>query len=113
MDTINIRAGMFLLPTSKGVEVIFIDKIIRIEACSSYSRLYFSNGKTLAVAKLLSWFEEKLSNADFFRTHKTHLVNKHFILQYYMGKVRLVNGEYIDVSKRKKRFFLRSWVGVV
>ena len=114
MHSINQNtADRLLLPTSRGIEVIIIDKIVRIEASSNYSRLYFINGKTLVVAKLLRWFEGELSGADFFRTHKTHLVNKHFIVQYCTGKVKLANGEYIDVAKRKKHFFLKNWMGTV
>jgi two-component system, LytTR family, response regulator len=114
MNQINHpTAEMFLLPTSRGIEVIIINTIVRIEASSNYSRLYFSNGNILVVAKTLGWFEEKLCHGDFFRTHKTHLVNKHFIMQYRTGKVKLVNGECIDVSKRKQHFFLKSWMGSI
>jgi two-component system LytT family response regulator len=104
-------ANTLLLPISGGVEVILINKIVRIEASSNYSRLHFIDGETLVVSKTLRWLEERLSNPAFLRTHKTHLVNKHFIMQYCTGKIKLLNGEYIDVSKRKKRFFLTSWMG--
>ncbi len=100
------------LTTCKGIEVIDINEIVRIEAISNYSKLFFSNGKTLVVAKVLRWFEETLADHRFIRIHRTHLINRSFILKYvnYNGsKVKLYNGEYIDVAKRKKVYFLKCW----
>jgi hypothetical protein len=42
-------------------ELIDIRSIIRIEAMSSYSKLYFTGKKNLVVAKVLSWFEDMLN----------------------------------------------------
>ncbi|MEQ1767700.1 MAG: hypothetical protein ABL859_09765, partial [Methylotenera sp.] len=49
-----------LLPTCKGLECILFNEIVRIEASSNYSKLFFNNGKTLVVAKVLHWFEDQL-----------------------------------------------------
>ena len=116
------KTNILLLPTCKGVEAIEISTIVRIEAISNYSKLFFSNGKTLVVAKVLQWFEQYLTpqpplrmergSGVFLRIHRTHLINKNFIHQYIKGeggKVKLRNGELIDVSKRKKSYFLQCW----
>lgn len=100
------------LPTCKGLEFIDTSTLVRVEAMSNYSKLFFINGKTLVVAKVLHWFEQSLSAIQFIRPHRTHLINKNFIRQYINesgGKIRLHNGEYIDVSKRKKSHFLKCW----
>lgn len=102
-----------LLPTCKGIEVISPDNIIRIEGISNYSKLFFLDGKTLVVAKLLKWFEEKLIEKQFFRVHKTHFINTNFILQYNKGvgaKIQLSNGDWIVISKRKKQQFIKYWL---
>ena len=55
---------------------------------------------------------EKRLGRGFIRIHRTHLVNKNFIHQYIKdgsGKVKLYNGELIDISKRKKSYFLQCW----
>lgn len=109
---------ILLLPTCKGIEIINISTIVRIEAISNYSKLYYANGKTLVVAKVLHWFEECLAPLSFgeglgvrsfLRIHRTHLVNKKFIQCYHSGKVKLLTGDLIDVAKRKKSFFLKNW----
>jgi two-component system, LytTR family, response regulator len=92
-------------------QLIDITSIIRIEAISNYSKVYFTNGTTMIVTKILRWFEEQLASEPFIRTHRTHLVNRNFI-SYYVngmgGRVKLLNGEWVDVSKRKRMHFLHS-----
>lgn len=111
---------ILLLPTNKGIEAININQIVRVEALSNYSKLYFANNKTLVVAKVLRWFEERLApdytreskQEAFLRIHRKHLINKNFIQQYLNvkgGKIELNNGEWLDVSKRKKSNFLKCW----
>jgi DNA-binding LytR/AlgR family response regulator len=108
--TTNKQALHLLLPTDRGVEIIDTKTLVRVEAISNYSKLYFANGKTLVVAKVLRWFEEQLDAAMFLRTHRTHLINKQFVHRYHHGQtavVKLINGESIGVSKRKKKYFLQ------
>lgn len=107
----------FILLTSKGQMYIDAETIIRVEAISNYSKIHFINGKTLVVAKVLRWFEQTLANEKFVRIHRAHIVNKKFITTYINGtlrpaqggKVCLKNGEILEVSKRKKTCFLKSW----
>ncbi len=107
--TTELHRG-FLLPTCKGAEFIIIAELVRVEAASNYSRLYFSNGKTMLVAKVLRWFELRLCEGGFIRTHRTHLINCRFIDSYVKkGKLILSNGEAFDVSRRKKNCFLKNW----
>ncbi|MBL7728202.1 MAG: LytTR family transcriptional regulator [Dinghuibacter sp.] len=104
--------GIILLPVWGGVEEIEVRNIIRIEASSNYSKLHFTNGRTLVVAKVLRWFEAALTAHPFCRIHRTHLVNKDFVQQYIQGeggKVRLQNGDWLTVSKRRRLRFLESW----
>ena len=52
-----------LLCTVYSSELINVDNIVRIEAMSSYSKIYFSNGKSLVVAKVKRSFK-KLNERD-------------------------------------------------
>lgn len=109
----EILAGrIILLPTGNRIEAIDITSIIRIEGNNSYSKLYFTNGKTLVVSKVLRWFENILPVQVFFRVHKAHLVNRFFIHQYIQGaggQIKLHNGDLVNVAKRRKACFLQSW----
>lgn len=104
----------FLLPTSTGAEFIDCSLLIRIEAISNYSKLFFSNGKTLVVAKILAWFENLLETRGFVRLHRSHLVNRAFIKSFCYRKTQvavLLNNEEVSVAKRKKQAVKKALLG--
>ena len=97
-----------IIPTNKGLEVVMYENIIRIEANSNYCRVFFDNARPLTVAKLLHWFEGRLSEEYFYRIHRTHIVNRMFIAGISDdNKLTLVNGEQIQWSRRKKNIVRR------
>ena len=105
-STYLMNMYIFLLPTNKGIEIIDCLSLTRIEAISNYCKLYFVNGKTLVVAKVLAWFEEKLSARGFVRIHRSHLVNMQFILRVNEdGKAEVILRDHyaIPVSRRKRQ----------
>lgn len=98
--------NILLLHTSRGTEAVDCASIIRVEAISNYCKLFFSNGKTMVVAKVLSWIEEQLAGKGFVRLHRSHLVNMQFILRWdneRKATVILKNYYSIPVSRRKKQ----------
>lgn len=93
----------FFIPTNKGMKVVLPDNIVRIEANSNYCKVYFNNECPLTVAKVLKWFEEKLPDDCFYRIHRGHIVNRRFISHVSSNRLlTLVNGEQLQISKRKK-----------
>lgn len=98
METITI-------PTNKGLQFCHISNIIRIQGMSNYCKIYFADHThPLTIAKVLHWFEEQLPVTDFWRTHKTHLVNSRYIKQLHISQkssLFLQNGEVIIVSRRR------------
>ena len=108
---IPIKENMLLLATCRGTMIIDINSILRVEAISNYSKLFFADGKSLVVAKLLSWFEKKLAGVHFVRLHRGHLVNIRYIKacdRFSNGEVLLVNNERLAVSRRKRLDFKKA-----
>ena len=100
-----------LLSTSGGLKIIDTNSILRVEAISNYSKLIFTDGRSLVVAKLLSWFEDKLPGHQFNRLHRGHLVNLRYIKSYNSfskNEVVLSNNEKLSVSKRKRTEFKKA-----
>ncbi len=96
---------VIVLPTCKGIMVIPVEQIIRIQSISNYSKLFFIDGRTLVVAKVLRWFHEQEVLSSFIRIHRTHFVNSDYIKNYSGAKTGLLllhNGEMFSVSRRKK-----------
>ena len=94
-----------ILTTYYGKEPIPYDKILRIEAISNYSKLYFADGKTLVVSKVLQWFEGQLLGGQFIRVHRSHLINTVYISGYNKkGKqvITLKDNSFFTVARRKQ-----------
>jgi two-component system LytT family response regulator len=105
------KENILLLGTSEGLKIIDINSILRVEAISNYSKLIFTDGRSLVVAKLLFWFEKKLPGHQFNRLHRGHLVNLRHIKSYNSfskNEVVLSNNEKLSVSKRKRTEFRKA-----
>ncbi len=107
--TDEAKAPVIVLPTCKGIMVIPVRQIIRIQSISNYSKLFFCDGKTLVVAKVLHWFQEQAGFSSFVRIHRSHFINTYYIKSYSSkpGVVLLHNNETIFVSRRKKAAFIK------
>lgn len=93
------------LPTLDGIEFYNTEDIIRVEADRAYCKFYLKSGKEILVSKSLKEYEDILEECNFFRTHKSHMVNLSTIMKYVKGKggyVILEDGSHVDVSVRKK-----------
>ena len=107
---------MLILPTCKGIEIINIHTIVRVEAISNYSKLFFSNGKTLVVAKVLAWFGEKLPKGSFIRVHRSHIVSLQYVQTWCNSannKIILHDNTPVDVSRRKKGMVMKAFRNLV
>lgn len=109
MDNIknnNIQHKKIVLPQMDGFEVVNVNEIIRAEANDNYTNFYLTNGKKYLVSKTLKHFNELLSEFDFIRVHKSHLVNLQFISKYIKGKggqVKMSDESIVDVSPIRKK----------
>ncbi|MEP6585058.1 MAG: LytTR family DNA-binding domain-containing protein [Ginsengibacter sp.] len=99
------------ISTLDGLLFFDISDIIHLEANSNYTNIYFNDRPKLTASKTLKDFEELLPADTFFRTHHSHLINLNFIKRYIKGdggQIELKNGNYVDVSRRKKDEFLKA-----
>jgi two-component system LytT family response regulator len=92
-----------LIPSDTGMHCIPVNQIVRIEALSNYSKIYFAIGKPLVISKVLLWCQNRLPQEMFARVHRSHLVNKLYIEKIHGGEyktLQLTNGERVAVSRR-------------
>lgn len=92
-----------LIPTSRGTKTVLEENIIRIEASSNYCKIFFNNERPLVVAKVLHWFQDNLPGENFYRIHRTHIVNRiHIAGVEEQSMLRLSNGDMVQISRRRK-----------
>jgi len=98
------------IPTLNGFLFYNIQDIIHLEAQSNYTILYFVNQPKQLASRTLKEFEEMLPSNLFFRPHHSHIINLQYIKRYIKGdggQLEMQNGNFVDVSRRKKEEFLK------
>ncbi len=101
------------LRSSEGIDFVEANRLLRVEANHVYSNFYLDNGKMIMVSKPLGDFEPLLESFNFFRVHKSHMVNLNHVEKYVKGKggyLILKDGSHVDVSVRKKEALLKKLV---
>jgi len=99
------EAPKIVLSTSERINVVKVKDILRCESDNYYTFFYFTDGKRLLVSKTLKENEELLSDYNFIRPHKSHLINVLYIKSYNKqdgGYILMTDGSQVPVSRRKK-----------
>jgi DNA-binding LytR/AlgR family response regulator len=88
-------------------------EIMLFEADVNYTVIYFANGRKMTVATSMKILEKRFADTDnFFRTHKSFLVNLDFIKAYDKKhgdeSVQMQNDFRVAVSRRKRVAFAKK-----
>ena len=103
--------SMVALRTVSGIKFIDTNDIIYCKADGRYTRVHFSDGKSVITARLLKSFEDKLPSDIFLRIHKSHIINIRYITNYKKGiidSIVLGNLAELEISKRKKKAVMEN-----
>lgn len=99
-----------VLKTADKIYSVNIQDIVHCESDKNYTTFYFINAPQLVVSTNLKEYDMLLSPHNFFRTHKSHLINMayfdHFIKSEGGNKIIMKNKTAIPLSVRKKDEFL-------
>jgi two-component system LytT family response regulator len=107
-ESINDKPQKIMLPSSEGYNMYNISDIIKCEADSSYTFIYFNNGEKIMISKPINNFEKILCELGFSRVHNKYLVNMRYIQKYKKAKVSvliLTDGSELPISKTYKVTF--------
>jgi len=85
-----------------GTTIISIKKIRYIEASNKSSIIYIEKHKPITTIHLIKWYESQLPNPEFFRCHKSFIVNCLRIDYYCKGFLILDDNYRIPFSRSKK-----------
>jgi two-component system, LytTR family, response regulator len=102
------------VPTAEGLLFIHTNDIIYCQGQSNYTEIYMANGKVLTSSYTLKNYEDMLASQDFFRIHKSYLINLHHISMYRRGEggvAVMSNGDEVEVARRNKTSFLNLFKG--
>ncbi|MBE9491320.1 MAG: response regulator transcription factor [Bacteroidetes bacterium] len=113
LDNIRIpltsESNKIVLSTSDKIHIIEVNKIVRCESDNYYTNFFLNNGKKILISKTLKENEELLSDHNFIRPHKSHLINIKYIRSFIRaegGYILMKDGSKIPVSRRKREKIL-------
>lgn len=102
------QTSVLSLATAQGYFFFNPEEIVRLEASSNYTRIYFTNNTKIISAKVLKEFVKMLEPFGFVRTHRTHLVNRHHILCVTPeGNIIMKDASIAGISRRMKSGVMR------
>jgi two-component system, LytTR family, response regulator len=100
--------NLVLINHSKGFTLVDFKDIIWLEANDNYTNLFLNGQKKIVASKTLKEFEAILPNTDFFRIHRSALINVAYVKEYSNhegGEVILSEGTHVQVSKARIQEF--------
>jgi len=103
--------GKVAIPTFEGFRMQDVGEIVYCEADQNYTRIHTIDGQEILVSKALGHVEKLLPEDLFFRIHKSHLVNIHFIRLYSRkdgAHVLLEDGTMLAVAARRNEQLVRK-----
>jgi two-component system, LytTR family, response regulator len=98
------------LPTSDGFSMVHINDITQLQAESNYTWVYLTNHKKYLVTKTLKDMEDMLRFPQYFRPHKSFLVNLNHVDRYVRGQggyLIMKDNAQIPVARAQKLELLR------
>jgi DNA-binding LytR/AlgR family response regulator len=86
-----------------GRQEVNPQEVVMLQADINYTIVHFADGKKAIVATPLKTLESRFSAFDFYRTHKSFLVNIKCVERYLEAThtVQMSNNKKILVSRRK------------
>ena len=102
---------LIAISSSDGLIFLKVENIIYLRGDGAYTYFFLKSGERITTSKNLKEYEDLLSDYDFFRVHKSFLINLHEMKKYVRGEggyVVMSNGDTVDVSKRRKENFMAA-----
>jgi two-component system, LytTR family, response regulator len=106
------KSDTFHIPTQNGFVIIHTQDIIRCEADGAYTHFHVKGKKEKITSSVnIGQIEQKLNN-NFFRVHKSHIINKAFVEGYSKAEgliVKMSDQFMVPVSRTLKEQFF-NWL---
>jgi two-component system LytT family response regulator len=109
----NKQLKKMVLPMLDGFEVVQLKDIVWCNANDNLTDLHLLDGSKRTVCRTLKFYENVLTDYNFIRIHKSHMININYVKLYRKGKggeITLDNGVSLKLSPTRKSNFLERFV---
>ncbi len=105
------KTHKIMVPITHGFTILDCEHIIRFMADDCYTKIFTSEGKLITVSRTLKEFESIVSSENFYRIHKSHLINLQYVKEFSHldgGYVTMKDGSKLELSRRKIHEFVQK-----
>jgi len=109
----NEKIKSIILQSRENYIKVNLSDIILLKGDGNYTVFFFKDKKTLLVSKTLKEYEDLLLENNFFRVHKSAIINLNCIVKYTKGDggfVTMINDEVVKVSRYRKKEFIENYI---
>lgn len=102
-----------LINTMKdGMQIIYAKEVVGVESVGNYTSFHLLNNQKVLSSKTLANFEDKLLGINFFRIHRSFIINLQYIDRIKQDDERgffvvMKNGLDYDIARRRRKEFLQ------
>ncbi|MEI6061215.1 MAG: LytTR family DNA-binding domain-containing protein [Bacteroidota bacterium] len=100
----NSTVTKLTIPEQMGFRLVNITDLMYLKADDNYTVLYLTGDRKIIATRTLGEFEKILESPEFFRIHKSTIINLNFLTGYssFQGNfAELKDGSLLDISRRK------------
>jgi two-component system LytT family response regulator len=94
-----------------GFKVLNVAEIAYLEADDNHTIIHLSGLSVLTASKTLGEFEKMLGFPEFFRIHKSYIINLNYLISYISDQgnfVELSDGAILSISRRRLKDFRKT-----
>ena len=105
IGTVDKNQQKIIIKTHDNIHLVPVQDILYCESDSNYTRFHLTGGKQIMVSTTLKDYEDILAESNFFRVHKSFLVNLKYVSRFEKaegGSVVLEGDVKIPVASRKR-----------
>lgn len=105
------KPSRLVVNNQQSIEIINIEEILYCVADGPYTTIYLHGGKQIVTTKPLKYYEALLPIQDFFRLHRSYLVNlkEVQIIDKASNSVKLVSGQTIPINADRLNKFIETY----
>jgi two-component system, LytTR family, response regulator len=92
-----------------GFQLVNVSDIMYMEADSNYTIMHLSSLTKIVATRTMGDFEKIINSSEFFRIHKSTIINMNFLKGYYSYQgdfAELTDGTRLSIARRKMNEFL-------
>ena len=97
--------------TKDGIEFLPASDIIQLKADGSYTEIYLTDSKKFVASKSLKEFEFLIEKNNFFRSHRSHIINLDHLIKYIpTDNIIYLSGNQVSGVSRNQKEHLNALI---